>query len=55
MPPASASADFDAGRFLALLSRINPTVANQLVGALSPADRAALATDLQTSTGLAAR
>jgi hypothetical protein len=55
VPPASPSAEFDAGRFLALLSRIDPIIANQLVGALSPAARAALANDLETSTGLAAR
>jgi hypothetical protein len=54
VPSASPSADFDADTFLALLTRIDPTVANQLMGALSSADRAALATNLETRTGLAA-
>jgi hypothetical protein len=53
-PSASPSADFDADAFLALLTRIDPTVANQLMGALSSADRAALAANLETRTGLAA-
>jgi hypothetical protein len=51
---ASPSADFDTDAFLTLLTRIDPTVANQVIGALSSADRAALATNLETRTGLAA-
>jgi len=54
VPSASPSADFDADAFLALLTRIDPTVANQLMGVLSSADRAALARNLETRTGLAA-
>jgi hypothetical protein len=54
VPSASPNADFDADTFLALLTRIDPTVANQLMGALSSTDRAALATNLETRTGLAA-
>jgi hypothetical protein len=53
-PPAPPSADFDASTFVNTLSRVDPAIANQLIKALSPADRAALATEIQTSVGLGA-
>jgi hypothetical protein len=51
-PPPSAA--FEAETFLNLLTRVDPAVATQLINALSPADRAALAADIETRTGLAA-
>jgi hypothetical protein len=53
-PPAPPSVDFDASTFVNILSRVDPAIANQLIKALSPADRAALATEIQTSVGLGA-
>jgi hypothetical protein len=51
-PPLPPNADFDADPFLVLLTRLDPTTANQLVDDLSSADRAVLATDLETRIGL---
>jgi len=48
------SGEFDAEAFEALLTRIDPRIANQLIGALSPADRAALANEIETKVGLSA-
>jgi hypothetical protein len=52
--PTQPGADFEADAFLNLLTRVDPAIANQLVNALSPADRVALVTQVQISTGLAA-
>jgi hypothetical protein len=53
-PAAPPSAEFAAETFLSLLTRVDPSVATRLINALSPADRAALAIDIETRTGLAA-
>jgi hypothetical protein len=53
-PPAPPSADFDARAFVNALTRVDPAIANQLIKTMSPADRAALATEIQTSVGLSA-
>ena len=52
--PVPSSADFAADTFLNLITHVDPTMANELVDALSSADRAVLATELETRTGLAA-
>ena len=53
-PPVPSSADFAADAFLDLMTPVDPTMANQLLDALSSADRAAIANDLETRTGLSA-
>jgi len=52
-PPPTPSATFDADAFLNALTRVDGTVANQLIDALSPADRAALANDVNDRIGAA--
>jgi len=52
-PPPTPSATFDADAFLSALTRVDGTVANQLIDALSPADRAALANDVNDRIGAA--
>lgn len=52
--PTAPSSDFDVNAFVGVLSRLDPGVADQLIRALSPADRAALATEITTTVGLSA-
>jgi hypothetical protein len=52
-PATPPSATFDAETFLNLMTGVDPTVATELINALSPADRADLAADVQLRTGLA--
>ena len=53
-PPVPSSADFAADRFLNLMAGVDPTMANQLIDALSSGDRAVLDNDLETRIGLSA-
>jgi hypothetical protein len=53
-PPIPSTADFAADTFLNLLTGVDPTMANQLIDALSSGDRAVLQNDLETRTGLSA-
>jgi len=53
-PSTAPSSDFDVNAFVDVLGRVDPGVANQLIRSLSPADRAALGTELETSVGLRA-
>jgi hypothetical protein len=53
-PPSPPSSTFDAETFLNLMTRVEPAVATQLINSSSPADRAALAADVQLRIGLAA-
>lgn len=53
-PPGSPAADFHTDTFLKLLTHVDPSIATQLINALSPADRAALANQVETRIGLAA-
>jgi hypothetical protein len=53
-PPASPAAGFETDAFLNLLTRVDPSIATQLINAVSPADRAALGAQVKTRIGLAA-
>jgi hypothetical protein len=51
--PPTPSATFDADGFLNALTRVDRNLAHQLIDALSPADRAALAADVSDRVGAA--
>jgi hypothetical protein len=54
-PAPTPSAAFDADTFLNALTHVDGNTANELIDALSPADRAALATDVKDHIGVAVR
>jgi hypothetical protein len=53
-PPIPPNADFAADTFLFLVTGLDPTTADKFVDALSSADRAVLAADLENRVGLSA-